>query len=246
MAAGAWLVVSVHDVAPATLADVRYLLDALDEMGARPRVLKVIPNLDSHGDVRDDPALLRLLADEVAAGSEVLLHGYTHRAAAPLRGPWPRRVRARLFAGTAAEFLTLDSSTMHERLDAGRQILRDCGVEPRGFCAPCWLAAPELPALLRRGGFAYYVTMATLLDLATGRRVPTPWLGYMGADALQERLVGIGARACLGVARPLPLVKVFLHPQGARSSPACARTLHTLAGLLRMRAPTTFGEYLAR
>src|SRR5579875_1511025 len=127
MATGAWLVVSIHDVAPATLGDVRYLLDALDEMGARPRVLKVIPNADGHGDVRAYPALVRLLADEVAAGSEVLLHGYTHRAAGPLRGPWPRRLRARLFAGTAAEFLTLDIAATRERLDAGRQMLRDCG-----------------------------------------------------------------------------------------------------------------------
>ncbi len=238
------LVVAIHDVAPSTLGEVRYLLGALDDLGVRPRVLKVIPNADGRDDVRANPALLRLIAAEVAAGSEVLLHGYTHRAAAPLRGPWPARARARLFAGTAAEYLSLDAEEMRSRLIAGRQMLRESGCDPHGFCAPCWLAPPELPRLLRETGFSYYVTMATLLDLETGRRVPTPWLGYMGADTWQERLVGLGGRAIMSAARAMPLVKVFLHPQGAHSSPACAEVLRTLAGLARGRVPVTYGGFL--
>ena len=239
------LVVAIHDVAPTTIDDVRYLLGELDTIGARPRVLKVIPNADGRADIRDDPALVRLLADEVAAGSEVVLHGYTHRATGPPRGPWPRRLRARLFAGTAAEFLTLDAGAMQRRLTEGRQILRDSALDPRGFCAPGWLAPPDLPCLLRQCGFAYYVTMMTLLDLTTGRRVLTPWLGYMGAGEGQERLVGLGARAGLTLTPRFPLVKAFLHPQGARTSPACERVLRKVSGLMRTRSPVTFGGFLA-
>jgi predicted deacetylase len=224
---------------------VRHLLAALDAIGARPRVLKVVPNADGTRDVRDDPALVRVLAAEVAAGSEVVLHGYAHRVAGSLRGPWSTCLRARLFAGMAAECLTLDTTQMMERLFAGRQILQSVGVEPRGFCAPGWLAPPELPQLLKRCGFHYYVGMATLWDLGAGSSLRTPWLGYMGAGAMQEQLVGLGGRALLAMAPRVPVVKVFLHPQRAPHAQACQRILHVLARLLQERRPVTYGTLLA-
>jgi predicted deacetylase len=208
-------------------------------------VLKVVPNADGKRDLRDDPELVRMLAAEVAAGSEVVLHGYTHRVSGLLRGPWSTCLRAWLFAGASAEFVTLDATQMLERLSTGRQILRSVGLEPRGFCAPGWLAPPELPRLLRQCGFHYYVSMATLWDLGAGSSLRTPWLGYMGAGALQEQLVGWGGRALLAMAPRVPVVKVFLHPQGARQAQACDRILHVLARLLRERRPVTYGTLLA-
>jgi predicted deacetylase len=239
------LVVSIHDVAPSTLRETRYLLDALDRIGARPRVLKVIPCAEGRQDLRDAPALVRLLADEVAAGSEVVLHGYTHRAAGPLRGTWTARMRARLFAGAAAEFLTLDDEALVARLTAGREILQSAGLRPHGFCAPGWLATPHLPRLLRQCGFSYYVTMLALHDLAAGRRRCTPWYGYMGAGPLQERLVGLGGRACLAATAGAPIVKVFFHPQGAVDSAACAGALRLLPRLMRRRSLSTYAALLA-
>jgi predicted deacetylase len=239
------VVVSVHDIASPLTSEVRHLLAALDAIGARPRVLKVVPNADGKRDLRDDPELVRVLAAEVAAGSEVVLHGYTHCVAGPLRGPWSTCLRAWLFAGTAAEFVTLDAAQMLERLSAGRQILRSVGLEPRGFCAPGWLAPPELPRLVRQCGFHYYVSMATLWDLTADRRLRTPWLGYMGAGAVQEQLVGLGGRALLAMDPRAPVVKVFLHPQGAGHARACDRILCLLARLLRERRPVTYGTLLA-
>jgi predicted deacetylase len=236
--------VSIHDVAPSFADDIRYLLAALDAIAVRPRVLKVIPNFEQRDDIRSDAGFARLLADEVAAGSEIVLHGYTHRAVGPPRGSWPGRARARLFAGTAAEFLTLDDAAMRERLAAGREALESLGVEARGFCAPAWLAPPHLPHLLREHGFTHYVQMLGVQDLATGRRRWTPWLGYMGAGDIQERLVGLGGDAWLTIASTLPVIKVFFHPQGARTSPACTRVLRILARLVQDRQPATFESLL--
>ena len=238
------VVVSVHDIAPSTVGEVRWLLGALDQIGARPRVLKVVPNQDGAEDVRRCPELARLLREEVAAGSEVVLHGYTHRTAGPLRGPWIGRLRARLFAGSAAEFLTLDEASVIRCLIAGRETLEDIGLDPRGFCPPAWLAPLELRGLLGRLGFRYLAGMATLTDTTAGRRLYLPWLGYMGSDAAQERLVGLAGRMMLRAAAPFPAMKVFLHPQQARESRACRQTLRTLAGLLRERRPVTYAELL--
>ena len=244
--AGKRLVVSIHDVMPSLEREVRYLLDALDAVGARPRVLKVVPNADGREDLRASARLSRLIADEAAAGSEIVLHGYTHRATGRLRGPLSTRLRARLFAGDAAEFLTLDRSEMIRRLRAGRETLREIGVGPAGFCAPCWLAAPDMPGALAECGFRYYISMNTLIDLAGGRQVRTPWVGYMGAGGTQERLIGGVGRAYVTAVAGAPVVKVFLHPQKAIGARACGDAVRLLAHLLRVRQPTTYAALLAR
>lgn len=239
------LVVAIHDVAPPWAEEVRYLLDVLDRIGVTRRVLKVIPDQDGSHDIRDDPAFMRLLAEEAAAGSEIVLHGYTHRVAGPLRGSRQARLRARLFAGDAAEFLTLDDAQMVERLTAGRRILYSGGLDPRGFCAPCWLAPAQLPRLLRRCGFRYCINMATIVDVTTGDRLWTPWIGYMGAGAGQERLVSMGGQVFASIAPAVPIVKVFFHPQGARDSAACARIVRVLARLACTRRLETYGSLVA-
>jgi predicted deacetylase len=246
VAAAGSLVIAIHDVAPSLAREVRYLLDALDRLEVRPRVLKVIPNQDGTDDIRDYPEFVRMLAGEVAAGSEVVLHGYTHRVAGPLQGRGFTQLRARLFAGDAAEFVTLDDAQMLERLVAGREILRASGFDPIGFCAPGWLALPQLPQLLKRSGFHYNLSMLTLQDVTTGRRLWTPWRGCMGAGALQERLVGLGAGVLAATAPFAPVMKVFLHPQGAPESADCARILQTIAQLARTRRPVTYGRLIAR
>lgn len=240
------LVIAIHDVTPAFTAEVRLILRDLDTIGAWPRVLKVVPNAADCGKIQDTPALLRLLQDETRAGSEVVLHGYTHRAAGAYRGRWPTRWRARLFAGTAAEFATLDRRRIVARLEAGRQMLRELGCEPRGFCAPGWLAPPEIAAILRECGFHYYVGMATLHDLQHDRRRWLPWTGYMGAGPWHERLIRTTGAALLTMRPRAPVVKVFLHPQDVPRSADYRRMLRVLARLVRERQPITYEQLLDR
>lgn len=239
------VVVSIHDVAPAWLAEVRWLLAALDDLGARPRVLKVTPLDGGRDALACCPELVALLRAETAASSEIVLHGYTHRAAGPLRGSWPRRMQARLFAGRDAEFQTLDACAMAERLFRGRAALRELGLDPVGFCAPAWFADPGLPDILRALGFRHYVGMASLYDLAADRRQWLPWYGAMGAGPAHETLIRLGGRLCMAAEPRAPVVKVFLHPQGAPRSAACRRTLLQLRQLLRERRPTTYAQLLA-
>lgn len=231
---------AVHDVGAATIAEARWLLDRLTDAGIRARVLKVVP---AHaGD-----ALRTLVADEAQRGSEVVLHGWTHRREGSARGGLLDRARSRLFAGGTDEFAALAPAEMTERLEFGGAWLDALGVDRGGFCPPAWLAAPGLRTALRRAGFAYLVTLRGLDDLSSGRRVTLPPTGYMGAGPLQEALVGIGSAI---VTRPLatalhaPARRVFLHPQGARGSRRCARTLAELERLARRLTPATYRSIL--
>lgn len=239
-----WLVVSIHDVMPAYADEIRLLLAHLDALGVRPRVLKVVPNAGGCGPIAAISSLARLLRDEQCAGSEVVLHGYTHQASGPLRGAWPVRCRARLFVGDAGEFLALDDACLAARLEAGQRELAALGIAPAGFCAPGWLAPRSILTALRRLDFRYYVGMNALYDLRAGRRRWLPWAGYMGGGAWHERLVYLGGAAQLAVSPAAPVVKVFLHPQHIHESENYARVLRLLARLVRERQPITYSGLL--
>ncbi len=243
-ASGPSVVVSVHDVAPAHLAEIRSLLSQLDELNVRPRSLLVIPFAQGQDDIRHCPELVDLLHQEIQRGSEVILHGYTHRRVEAWRGSPLTRARAALFARQVAEFASTAWPEQRARLLAGRALLQDIGIEVSGFCPPGWLSTPELPELLRETGFRYLVAMSWVQDLEHGRRIPTPWLGYIGAGRLHEELVRIGAALLSPWRQRSRAISVFLHPQGASQSPACARVLLELARLLRDRRPVTYDELL--
>jgi hypothetical protein len=99
-----------------------------------------------------------------------------------------------------------------------------------------------LPLLLRRLGFQFYVSMASTVNLITGRRFRTPWNGYMGAGMLQERLVRFGGGIASRISRRGQVVKVFLHPQRAMESGDCARVIQLIARLARELRLETYGS----
>ena len=232
---------AIHDVAPETFDDVRYLGDALDRLGIRPRVFKVIPQ-----HLLESRELVHFLQAEQEAGSEIVLHGYAHRRHGRFHGPWRRRFRARLFARHDAELLTVPPQQLEPLLRDGRSLLATAQLIVRGFCAPGWIEPSGLRPVLRRLGFRYDVRMASIVDLATGHHIWTDWMGYMGAGGRQEQLVGI-ANLINRRAMPIfPVVKVFLHPQGARRSQACRQLLESLPQLRHGRTLTTYGELVGR
>lgn len=238
------LTVAIHDVAPSTLGQVEWLLERLDAMGVTRRILKVVPAEPGNP---NPESLVALLRRETAGGSEVVLHGWSHHADGPLRGPLRDRLRASAFAAEAAEFLSLSDEQAVERVTAARQRLEGWGLQAEGFCAPAWMATPSLPATLRRGGFRYLVTLRGLRDLRRGRWTTLPPRGYMGAGVAQERMTRLGASV---LSRPLrillraPAHRFFLHPQSASDSPACARVLTEIAELARTHRSVTYGELL--
>jgi predicted deacetylase len=240
------LTVSVHDVAPSTLVEVRWLLSRLDDAGVRPRVLKVVAG-EAGATPGERDELERLVGGEAAAGSEIVLHGWTHRAQGAYRGSLPDRLRAHLLAGDAAEFLALRPEEMRARLDDGRAYLARMHIEPAGFCAPAWLWPADLPATARQAGFRYLVGLRGLLDLRDGRRIGLAPIGYMGGPARNEAAWWLGEMALW---RPLAALRrgsprrFFLHPQGASGSPACARVLREIEHAARIHRPVTFGEIL--
>jgi predicted deacetylase len=203
----------------------------------------VIPFHHGRDDLRRCPELVELLREEVARGSEIVLHGYTHARAGCWRGDQLTVARAALFAREVAEFASLEWPEQRARLIAGREILAACGLETTGFCPPGWLHTAELPDLLRELGFTYLVEMLFLLDVQLRRRLVTPWMGFMGTSRFHEELAQLGAHLLAPWRTRARLVSVFLHPQGAPRSLVCQRVLRELAQEFeRGGVPLTYGE----
>ncbi len=134
---------------------------------------------------------------------------------------------------------------MAVRLAEGRDIFQRAGLIASGFCAPGWLEAGDLHAILRRAGFRYDVLMTAVVDLANSRRIWTAWIGYMGAGSVQERFVGIADTINRAAAPLFSTLKVFLHPQGAPQNAASRRVLEGLPHLTRGRRLVTYGQLVA-
>lgn len=203
---------------------------------------------DGGHELTPDAELADLLRAEQANGSEIVQHGYTHRAAGILRGSTLDEMRARLFAADDAEFLSVDRDAARTRLRDGRAALERAGLEVRGFCAPSWLAAPWLDDLLEQEGYGYSIGLLRIADFARRRHRTVPAFGYMGAGAVQERLVSVGGDTSIGLHRWLPdefpHVRAFLHPPRASTSSDCARILGWIGRAAGREQATTYAALL--
>jgi predicted deacetylase len=204
------IVVSVHDVSPATAAETaRWCADA-DALGI-PLSLLVIPGPWRGRQLFDDPDYAAVLRDRAARGDELVLHGWTHRAGD--EGGRVRRAVGRAVARGAAEFAALDEGQAAARLSAAAGVLAELGLRADGFTPPGWLASPAAERALARAGFRYTTTHFGVRDLGSWRLHRGFALSHRPGGGVGERLgaavVRFGARRR---ADSRGLVRIALHP----------------------------------
>jgi len=143
------LLVSIHDVSPATLDVSRRLVDSVLAHGVPLRALTVlvIPKHENGKALDDDPrtcAWLRELAD---AGACLCLHGMSHRMTGRPRNLW-QWIWAQGFARGQGELYLSDTDESWARILSARAIIDRCGLggDVHGFdgCTRCGFAAKPL------------------------------------------------------------------------------------------------------
>lgn len=201
---GPALVVSIHDVAPATAVPVRRWVTDLDRLGV-PATLLVVPGPWRGPGLAEAPDLAGWLRDRRAIGDEIAQHGWDHRAV-PGSPNWRRSLGSALARG-CEEFWTVDEEAAARRLCRGREVLAEAGLVVDGFTPPGWLASPGTVRALRHLGYRYTTSHTAITDLPSGRR--------LNLVALSQRPGGAGeqAGAVLMAVAARPLVR---HGQGVR------------------------------
>lgn len=230
------LVVALHDAAPPFEDAIRAQLALLAAIGVRRVSLLVTPNWHGDAPLNVSPGFVDLLREQVAAGSQLVLHGYLHQPdpGAAFMGPWQRRLRARLFARDAAEFLTLTPAAAEGELRQGLADFEHVGLpRPTTFCAPGWLSNAAAEVALPRAGLRYLISMFGVRDLWSDWRISAPSVGYMGAGSKQE----LGVQTLNTLVRwtklpRAPVACVYLHPQGQPTGPRVRRQIALVSKLL--------------
>jgi predicted deacetylase len=218
--------VAVHDVEPATLARCREIREWLAGRGVDRVTLLAIPAPRGRPIRPRGSDLARWLRERTAAGDRVAQHGFSHvqeRRAGPAR-QW---LAQRQGAG-AAEFVGLDPRATAAALDRGREILRDAGLEPRGFVAPGYAYTRALRTSLR-ARYAWWADLVAVRSPERSRYSPALCLGASSAikRATSPALVR-GLSALRG-----RVMRVDVHPadfDGRRSRRAVERLLEGAAG----------------
>lgn len=233
------LCIVLHDVAPETWPRCQSLLAMLDEIGASPATLLVVPDFHGHGRVDESPEFLRALARRCARGDEIALHGYFHRddSRAP-RSPvaWLRR---RVLTSGEGEFSELSAEVAASRLRAGVGLLASVGWSVAGFVAPAWLASAGTGAALRDSGLRWTSSHTALIDLRTGRRIMAPCLTASPRSAWRRSASIAWLRAGAWLTSRAAVVRVGLHPADADHPELIACWRSVIVKLLAERQPIT-------
>lgn len=239
------LCIAIHDVAPATWPACERLLALVDNLGAPPVTLLIVPDYHHRGRVDRDTGFRRAIDARVARGDEVALHGYFHLDdSAPPRNPaqWLRR---RVLTAGEGEFSALPEAQAAVRIAWGVELLAQLGWAPRGFVAPAWLLGTGARAALARSPLVYTSTHAQLETLVDRRRIAAPCLTMSPRSPWRRfasrRWLAIAAAATLDAG----IVRVGLHPADADHADLCASWDAALRTLLSAREPLTKSAAIA-
>lgn len=208
-----FLIVSMHDVAPATFEENCRWLEMLERVGVRASLL-VIPGPWRGKELVVDSELHCWLAEAHQRGHEVVLHGWEHTAVIDRSDPGGafERARATVRARGCAEFSGLGTTAARHRIERGQAALRSLGFDPIGFIAPGWLMRSSTLPVLRDLGFRYTTTQWTVTDLMDGTEHRIPSTAQRPGSALS----GVAARINVSVARTFAAaqrsLRIALHP----------------------------------
>jgi len=202
------LVVSVHDISPATASESRQWVQDLDRRGV-PASLLVIPGPWRGRALAADSEIAGWLQGCAGRGHEICLHGWDHTA--PPDAPLARALAGNLVAAGCAEFWSLGEDDAALRARRGLDLLAGLGLATSGFTPPGWLVSAPAIRGLRRVGLRYVTTHRSVIDLRSGRRLPATVIchrPHRGAERAGAVLMAHAPK----LLRPGRTLRMALHP----------------------------------
>jgi predicted deacetylase len=232
------IAVALHDVEPRSFVRVREIRSWLADRGIERVTLLVIPAADLHPIGARAPALSAWLRGQVAAGDTVAQHGLAHKAAAP--APWPRSLVAGWQGGAAAEFPGLGAHETEQRVRAGKRLLNEIELDPRGFVAPGYAYTRALRGVLA-DSFEWFADTRRIRIRSSGD-VKSRALCLGSSTALKRKLSPTFVRAAArSVAR---VMRIDIHPADFEL-PGHVAALEVLLTAADGRRVVTYDELLA-
>jgi len=239
------LIVSVHDVAPATREDCAKILGELARHGVSVTSLLVVPNYHRRGSSMEDPSFVRWLRDLEIDGHEIVIHGYFHERPRQEAESTSAKFLTRVYTSDEGEFYDLDYDEAFRRITQGRAELNGAGLKPHGFIAPAWLLGSEAERAAAAAEMEYTTRLTGVRDLRSGAEFSARTLVY----SVRSRWRRTASLAWNGLlCRHLagkPLARVSIHPPDYHHREIWRHIIRSIDRLAENRRATTYRDWVA-
>ncbi|MDQ2868823.1 MAG: polysaccharide deacetylase family protein [Verrucomicrobiota bacterium] len=239
------LVVSIHDVAPATQSASAKILEQLAVAGVRVTSLLVVPDYHHQGKAIEDRAFVSWLKQLEADGHEIVIHGYFHQR--PRRATETARDKfiTRFYTQDEGEFFDLAYDDALTRIQRAGEEFRSANFNANGFIAPAWLLSDDSERAARDAGMQYTTRLRRVTDLTTHESQTARSLVYSTRTAWRRAASLLWNAALARQLEFSPLVRLSIHPPDLDH----ARVWHQILQLARRfsgtREVTTYRDWIA-
>ncbi len=241
-----YLIVSIHDAAPPFLDELKALAAWLDQRSLLPRSIKVIPNYLERWNILEHSEFLDWVFSEKSKGSEIIQHGYSHRADAAKKG-LADRLREKYITRNGAEFFRTGYEKARKRIEEGKQIMEEAGLICSGFTSPTWHQSKETVRAIQDCGFRYCTTGFSIFDCKRQKNIASPAMGYLGMHSFLEYLSMFGHRVMRKTGFLCsPFARMVLHPGAVFEKGPLSFALKEIWKLSQKRRLITYSSLLDR
>ncbi|HEY5036574.1 MAG TPA: polysaccharide deacetylase family protein [Chthoniobacterales bacterium] len=238
------LVVSIHDVAPATQARAAEIVKAVAELGVGCCSLLIVPDYHHQGRSMADADFCEWLRGLAEQGSEIVLHGFYHQRQRRPNESAREKAITRFYTADEGEFFDLEYSRAFDLITEADREFRAQGFRPRGFIAPAWLLGTEAERAAIDAGMTYTTTLRRVRDFVARSEVVSQSLVY-SVRSEWRRGVSLGwNRWLFARLTKNPLLRLSLHPPDISHSKIWNHAQETIRRALRDREPTTYETWL--
>jgi len=239
------LVVSIHDVAPATQARVQEIITELAHCGVAVCSLLVVPNYHRGGSSTEDRGFVRWLQDLETKGHEIVIHGYFHERPRRDGETVSEKLFTRFYTKDEGEFYDLDYDEALRRITQARQEFTAAGLTPRGFIAPGWLLGAPGERAAADADLEYTTRLTTVRDLRSGENYPARTLAYSVRSGWRRTMSLAWNNLLVRQLAEAPLARVSIHPPDRDHREIWNQILRLTERLLENRNPTTYRDWIA-
>lgn len=240
------LVISIHDVAPATQPCADEMIRKIAALGATVSSLLVVPDYHRQGRAMADPKFRAWLEKMQQRGHEIVLHGFFHERARRPNETARDKLITRLYTADEGEFYDLGYNEARALIDEAQRDFAAHGFRPRGFIAPAWLLGAEAERAAIDAGMTYTTTLRRVRDFIALREIGSQSLVYSVRSGWRRGTSLGWNRWLFSRLTNNSLLRLSLHPPDL-SHPAIWRQIEKLIELaLRERVPMTYQSWLTR
>src|SRR5436309_9770555 len=239
------LVVSLHDVAPATQQITSTIISELGRHGVRVCSILVVPDYHHEGLFAERREFVTWLRGLEADGHEIVIHGYFHERPPRTNESLRDKLVTRFYTQNEGEFYDLSYEEALRRITTARDEFRAQGLKPRGFIAPAWLLGHEAERAACDAQLEYTTRLRSVCDLRSGNVFPARTLVYSVHNAWRRAVSRSWNAAMFRFLKSKSLLRISIHPPDYFHPTIWRQILALIAATSSMRAATTYQDWIA-